>query len=1474
MKKNLILIHKETILCFLMILIQFLSLGMGNSYVEDKSERETLNLESNQWNELTSHSSPYYFKVNDSTPLMSESVLDGVSSMAPSSASDSDYEALSIYLSKHAIVPNENLDIKFYLTNNLLPGVGEIIHVSIYSGYYRNWNYYYENYYDVSSPVSSFTVQTNTKGEASYSYSNTANLGVYTIYAYSEEGFAAYQEFTIGEAGIFCKGPRYFMDNNDYTAAVQIVNLTDYSSLSNVDFKYSLSVYNYSANEWEDISSHTVQTNAYGYSLISADFTSISVQYYSIKLTVHTLDNSAKYTTFIYKSWDYYYYALWGGEQEANLDQYQFVVTTDKTIYNPGDTVSLRALVLKYSFMNETKTLQQNIPVQITLSNPDEMDIFWDTIITDHNGVLTYQIPFDEDCDLGLYGITFKIENIEYRYDIKVQYYTKPVFRVEIDTNGRDFYPKSNFNLFGTNELFEGKIRVEYYFGQPVVDASVVMVIKDYTDTIITEIKGATNSMGIFDFSFNLAEYSELDYSFKVGIEVIDQYKREASTSKQFTRIEELYAYGYLTDWAPNPNEDLEYFFSVYQLILNDMAGDYYWSYDYNPLANLTVSIEVFGHTQFHSYLSDLGRGTIIGTYQATTNIYGSGKLQFQIPQAIMGLYNLFEVKLSVSLEDKRETESSTYFRFQKYSLDIEVSADQINPGDNLPLTLNYHDVITDEEVSGQGYIYVYDSSYQLLGKKFVDISGEETLNIYLSDYAPTGEYRIYSYVYSPSTDFFGGYNYHSVFLTFTVGQDYEIMLSTNGTVINEERQEIQVQIGDILSISGEIPIPSNLPVYLEIYKRGLLISHRLNLVEGSFTYELPITSTLGPDFTIMVYAISTTGVLYEAAIIAHIKYETSFVLSTDKDMYEPGETITLTVSPNGDQPTLVSLSFIDSSVLDVEPEDDSELAYFTQTSYYAYIGSGSSWGSGFDAESYWWIGYGSPTGGLYSPRMNYKGGDLEMAANEFAADDSAQKGGENAIEAPTFNDLLTNFDTEIRKNISESANWVPGIVITTATNFTFKLQDNIGEWTIRAVGNYLDQNTEGNMLWGDVQTIPIKTYLPFFIEFDISEPVYQDDILTVKGYIYNYLGETADTYIAIDAPGFAVLNNEVQHILIPADYVSEVEFSLYCENAYMHNITLLAATNVSGQGHSDAKLLNLYVQPNGLELLEFTKGMLNSSDESLQINYSIDSLSIYSKETLAIYTDIMDISIDSWESLIGYPYGCVEQTMSKLLPTTMVYTYLEENDLLSSIQQQEMGQMIFEGINRIYGFQHVDGGWGWWYDDDSRIQMTAIVLSALYEIDKSGFQINDIVLENALEFLLLNQKNDGTWAFEHHSSNLFESTSYITKALLTAAETSPATLIALQKADTILQALWNSSENQSPFGASLYYLGFINTTLEDTDFCDSLIEFLLLERESQDNTIYWGSPTEPGSMGMEKYSRYSGSNFRIDIFKNICRIK
>jgi uncharacterized repeat protein (TIGR01451 family) len=1393
-----------------------------------------------------SHSSPFHFPINRSSPLMTEEDIDSddLNETVPKSSYYNDFNdyALTVNLDQSAISIDEQIQIELTLLMNLTAASNELITIKVYNSFFRSYYYWYDNYYEVSTPIFETQVYTDSNGQASLTFSDTSEEGLYTIFASSANAYQTYREFTVGNTGIFCKGPLYYNSEQEYRAAVQLVDLTNFSPIPYANFSYTFSYYNYDNYSWTDFTSKNLQVDENGYGVINSIIPQQEDSYYSyyntLKLTIQMLENNTKFTTFIYKSWDYYYYSLWNGEQKTNQDPVQYIVTTDKTIYNPGETIHLRSLVLEYSFMGESRTALKNFPVNLTFFNPSELAFFWTTISTDNNGVLKFDIPLDNDCELGVYGVEFDISGNKYRYNIKVEHYTKPVFRVSINTNGKDYYPKYD-GIFTRKILFEGSVDVFYYFGQPVVDASVDLTIKDYSGEIKLEISGKTNGEGQFYFSINLDSIQDLDYSFSAQADVVDIYEREANTARFFSRFEEIYAYGYLSNWAPKPDETLEYYFYVYQFLAS--PNDYgWWNYDFNPLVNVTTKIEIYGVHEYPIIFTTITDKDLLQTHFDSTNIYGGGKLDFNLPFNDIVSYNFFEIRITITLEDGRETESSTYFRYRKYSLDIDIQTESLDQGELFKFSASYKDTLSGQDQTGEGRIYIYQSDHQLLGQASLALTGTENFEVPISNYSPNGTYYIYSYVYSRSNQFFGGFYYNWAHETFEVGTSDSISITSNKST-NENKYSIDVSLGEIVEITGITEISSNLPVYLEIYKRGLVFSVPMSVDgEGEFSYLLPIIGEYGPDFTVMVYTISESGKLYEDILIFHIQYDSGFTLITDKEIYEPGDDITLTITPEKNTSTLFSISFIDSSVLDVEPEDDSELAYFKMNSYGAYISSASSWGNGFDAETYWWIDYDFNTGGIweyYIYEDRWETDDMaEYSPNSIGGEDSSR-------EPPTFDDLLLSFDTEIRKNISESANWIPSMIISESVNLTFHLPDNIGEWTIRVVGNGISE--EGAIFWGNVETLQIKTFLPFFIEFDIPQPVIQDDILTIKGYIYNYIGQDVYATIAINATGFTVLNREVQELLIPNGFVSEVEFSVYCNEPFIQDITLLAATNISGTLYSDAKQLSIYIEPNGIEIRNRTVGFLNASDNSTLLNYTLDPMAIYHKETLAIYSDLMDISIESWASLIGYPYGCIEQTISKLLPTALIYRYLLDTDQLSEGLEKEIKDMILSGINRVFGFQHSDGGWGWWNNDQSMVLMTSIVLYALNQINEAGFVIDSNVIDKGINFLLNQQDSSGSWEFQYYSANEFESTAFTLKTLLSSSEITSVMNASINLALNNLESLWLSPNNRSSYGAALLYIATAGTDYENTSFNNNLIDFLKNNYTISDDTIYWDRPQE-----------------------------
>jgi alpha-2-macroglobulin len=125
---------------------------------------------------------------------------------------------------------------------------------------------------------------------------------------------------------------------------------------------------------------------------------------------------------------------------------------------------------------------------------------------------------------------------------------------------------------------------------------------------------------------------------------------------------------------------------------------------------------------------------------------------------------------------------------------------------------------------------------------------------------------------------------------------------------------------------------------------------------------------------------------------------------------------------------------------------------------------------------------------------------------------------------------------------------------------------------------------------------------------------------------------------------------------------------------------------------------------------------------------------------------------LDALPYLIDYTYGCTEQTMSRFLPTAITAKTLKELGLepeavmdkvfggiarehVSKTQpkgKRDLGkleEMIRQGLNRLYDFQHSDGGWGWWKEGESDHFMTAYVVWGLSLARDAGITVKTDVL-------------------------------------------------------------------------------------------------------------------------------------------------
>ena len=108
---------------------------------------------------------------------------------------------------------------------------------------------------------------------------------------------------------------------------------------------------------------------------------------------------------------------------------------------------------------------------------------------------------------------------------------------------------------------------------------------------------------------------------------------------------------------------------------------------------------------------------------------------------------------------------------------------------------------------------------------------------------------------------------------------------------------------------------------------------------------------------------------------------------------------------------------------------------------------------------------------------------------------------------------------------------------------------------------------------------------------------------------------------------------------------------------------------------------------------------------------------------------------VPALERLIAFPYGCVEQTMSRFIPAAYARMLLAKGgwDIPKGLEAR-LPAILAEGMKRLEDFQHSDGGWGWWKDDKTSPELTAMVLSGFALAKKAGLQPEEQSLNRGLK--------------------------------------------------------------------------------------------------------------------------------------------
>jgi hypothetical protein len=172
---------------------------------------------------------------------------------------------------------------------------------------------------------------------------------------------------------------------------------------------------------------------------------------------------------------------------------YKVYITTDKPVYQPGQTIHMRALVLNEMSLEPFV----NQPILFEIFDAKGNRVFKSNLSSSKYGIVSCDFELAREINLGRYRIRVSADDVLSEKTVTVKRYVLPKFKIELSTDKPFYLPSENIN---------GTVKAEYFFGKPVANAQVEVIGRTVFESPVDVFKvtGTTDATGLFTFTTNL----------------------------------------------------------------------------------------------------------------------------------------------------------------------------------------------------------------------------------------------------------------------------------------------------------------------------------------------------------------------------------------------------------------------------------------------------------------------------------------------------------------------------------------------------------------------------------------------------------------------------------------------------------------------------------------------------------------------------------------------------------------------------------------------------------------------------------------------------------------------------------------------------------------------------------------------------------------------------------------------------------
>jgi len=333
-----------------------------------------------------------------------------------------------------------------------------------------------------------------------------------------------------------------------------------------------------------------------------------------------------------------------------------------------------------------------------------------------------------------------------------------------------------------------------------------------------------------------------------------------------------------------------------------------------------------------------------------------------------------------------------------------------------------------------------------------------------------------------------------------------------------------------------------------------------------------------------------------------------------------------------------------------------------------------------------------------------------------------------------------------IRRKFRDTAAWIPSVMTdkTGIAHVTVELPDNLTEWRTTAIG-VTDDTSVGETV------IKFKARKKLMVRLEMPEFLVQQDERQMVVMVTNDTGVDRDVHVSLAAKGVSVLGDLRQTVHVAADKPAALTFNI---KTGQPGSALLTAKAWTDGGPSDGVEQGFPVLAHGVPFRQvWADEVTDAKDYTIKVGNTVDPSTGRVKVSLS--GSLAGNLVSSLDGLIGFPYGCVEQTMSRFMPSVLVAKTVRDLGLPTPKLERQILKIASDSMVRLARMQHEDGGWGWWQNDKSDPFMTALVLDGTDRCKRAGFPIRKVNLDKAIEWCI-KRTQDKEWGDEDIRSKAY----------------------------------------------------------------------------------------------------------------------